>query len=220
MYANTFAILLIFCFVFGCAQQITLSKSTSNILDNKACKIQDGEFTISGAAVEDRIEQTIFFKGNAPRKILPVFVCVHNGTSKNYGIDEDEFFINDSKKVSNVEFVNKTNGTELKEDDSFASTVGMLGGSVAFGIIPGLVIGAVASQNAGNPTDIAIEMQNRKFKSGVIRPNETVQGFIYFKKSDPETSVNYDGLFLLGKGTDLENKSRVVFETEFLNAIN
>lgn len=127
-----------------------------------------------------------FFGGSPPDGIESILVCLSNGTNKKYGIKESSFKIEVQNPQGDVSIFDFSKDSILGDGSVTASAATTLGiGTAVLGFGPGFFFAAIAHDSSSSvSTDISINMKNKRFSSGVVKPMTYKSGLLYLTGVD------------------------------------
>jgi hypothetical protein len=149
------------------------------------CQKTNGNLVFTAKTFVDKRDQQSFFGAVLPDGVIPIFICISNGTDSTFGVNDKnlklELNLNANNSIT-LEITEKTPQHDSK--GSLSPAVAFVSGTVALGIIPGILLAnAVNNQASSGATEVIINMKNKKLSSGLLHPNDVKAGFLYFEKS-------------------------------------
>ncbi|MFA5515057.1 MAG: hypothetical protein WDA20_02100 [Desulfuromonadales bacterium] len=198
---------LLLCFLPACTSsnlRIVPSFEISDLSD--FCRIENGKVLLSANVIIDDDDKMSFFGGIPPQDIIPILVCVSNGTDRIFGLNVNDIIVD--KNTSKAEEAIVSNGK-----GAMASALVLVGGTAAVGLLPGILLAsAVEMQASSDATEISIHMKNKKLSSGLIASQQVKSGFLYIDRS--KLAESYISGEMSCEILDLNSKEKVTILSE------
>lgn len=130
-------------------------------------------------------DQQSFFGDVLPDGVIPILVCISNGTDRAFGVNDKDLKLELNFNTNNPITIETTEKTPQNNGKGgLSSFVSFVGGTAVIGLVPGILLAsAVHKQASSEATEVTIHMKNKKLSSGILHPNDVKAGFLYFEKS-------------------------------------
>ena len=181
-------LLLVYIILNGCtsAHNIVSTVELNDLVHY--CDNIENELSVNTILLSNPNDQERFFGSEIDEKVFPILACYNNNTDKDYGLNADEIKIRVSEKV-----IENGHSRETPSGDvgTYLTLASFVGGTALLGVFPGIVIVAVAGQGAASASaQVAIDMQNKKLQSGVLKSNTKKAGFLFIQDDNNYISKN------------------------------
>ena len=149
------------------------------------CQKTNDNLVFTAKTFVDKRDQQSFFGDVLPDGVIPIFICISNGTDRIFGVNDRDLKLELNFNADNPITIEITEKLPQNDGDgSLSPVVAFVGGTAAIGIVPGLLLASVFHKQASSEaTKVIIHMKNKKLSSGLLHPNDVKAGFLYFEKS-------------------------------------